>query len=292
MDGSAVSSSDLGPRTKLSGPPRLGMILVADSTPRKERPVDLSVKADGVVRKALRSSFESARTDDPDACKAEVLFDYALIENQKLVMTADRGEARMLMIGLAHCPRGEDVESFRTEFPESAHFGGTHGSTGPERLQELLDKLAVRTAEGLYGQVTMRHATDDEVLHALASSKRVGVLMEAASEAGERKLLAAVGDLVTLTRHAEAVVTLRAGGALGLIADGRREVLSALARMTEGHSLERHLVAINALGDIGGPEAARYLDTLAVGHPEPSIRELAREASKRAAGKGSSEDSP
>ena len=36
--------------------------------------------------------------------------------------------------------------------------------------------------------------------------------------------------------------------------------------MTEGPDEERHLIAVHAMGDIGGERAARYLDALAVGH--------------------------
>ena len=52
--------------------------------------------------------------------------------------------------------------------------------------------------------------------------------------------------------------------------------------MTEGPNTKRHFTAVQALGDIGGPNASRYLQSLAVGHPIASMRKLAREANARA----------
>ena len=107
--------------------------------------------------------------------------------------------------------------------------------------------------------------------------------MEAAIEAGERKLSKAVPDLIRLTRHHRSVVAMRAAAALGLIGSQQPEVLKALVAMVAGNDLERHVVAINALADVGGPRAVKYLQTLADGHPEASIRTLARHAKERAA---------
>ena len=56
----------------------------------------------------------------------------------------------------------------------------------------------------------------------------------------------------------------------------------ALAAMTEGPDAERHLIAVHALGDLGGRRALRYLETLAVGHPDAALRDVARDAAKRA----------
>ncbi len=88
-----------------------------------------------------------------------------------------------------------------------------------------------------------------------------------------------------LTANANTQVATRAGGALGLIAAGSTRltppevdgVIRALVRMTDGPEPERHLVAINSLADLGTPEAKRYLESLAVGHPAPALREVARE---------------
>ncbi len=264
--------------------PRLGVLMVSDLTHPGERPVDLSIELDAMVRAAFTAggSFTSAAEDDPTACKAEVSVFYAAIENGLVAPRAEAGEVRAAIGGNLFCPRDGEVEVFKTEFTGEERFGGDHGGDAPTRARALVAKLGERTASGLAGQLMMRHASDDEVIGALASSKAVGILMEAAGEAGERKLSQAVGHLSRLAHHDESAVALRAGAALGLLGAREPDVLRALAKMTEGPDQERHLVAIHALGDIGGPEAARYLDAIGVGHPEPVLRDLAREAARRA----------
>jgi HEAT repeat protein len=131
-------------------------------------------------------------------------------------------------------------------------------------------------AAALFGQLRMRHASDAQLRQALASSEHPGLLSEAASEAGERHLSDTVPDLVRLTANANARVATRAGAALGQIKSATPEVIRALVKMTEGADSEKHLVAIHALADLATPEAKRYLESLAVGHPSPLLREIAR----------------
>ncbi|MCB9728116.1 MAG: hypothetical protein H6746_06520 [Deltaproteobacteria bacterium] len=270
-----------------SAPP-LGPIFVADLTAPDQRPVDLALKADTLLRQALHADglFGSAANDDPAACGAEFQLFYAVLVNGEPDKDAEAGEARIGIEGVAHCPDPTSphhaTEAFKVSDEAGRAFGGEHGGTGPATLAALLDEQAPQLAARLYGQVLMRHASDARILEVLAHDQRPGLLMEAASEAGERKLTQAVPDLVRLTASDDDVTALRACAALGLLGDSRREVLAALARMTEGSDTERHLTALNALGDIGGEEAARYLDALAVGHPLVPIRDAARQAAQRA----------
>lgn len=267
----------------------IGAVFVSDLTPADKRPIDLSVRADSVVRKALigEGRFRSVSQDDPKACKADVQVYYALMVNGEPVVAAEAGLARVGMDARLYCPpaeEGGDFKTFAVEFDDEASFGGSEGKEGPAQLKMLLARLAPRVAAGLYGQLEMYGADDAAVEKALAESKDLGVLMEAAAEAGERKLEGATPHLVRLLGHQEEMVVLRAGAALGLIGKRDSDVVRALAKLTRGPVIERHLVAVNALGDIGGDEAARYLDAIAVGDPDPRIRELARMAAKRARG--------
>lgn len=270
--------------------PKVRTVLVADLTPADGRPVDLSLEADTELRKAFYADglFERATSDDPTACAAEVQLMYALLRNGEVDPTADRGTAGVVFEGELHCPKRPDGdqdldgETFRVSYNDEVPFGGEDQPAGEPALRALLPKLATRFAQALYGQVIVRHADDAKLLDALARDKREGVLMEASGEAGERKLAAALPHLIRLITHDDAAVALRAGAALGLIGRPEEPVLDALAKMTQGSDLERHLVAIHALGDIGGKRAARYLDTLAVGHPQEAIRDAARAAASRA----------
>jgi hypothetical protein len=271
--------------------PRLKAIIIADLTAPENRPVDLEAEEDKAVRGALTAPgrFHSALSKDPGACAIEVRTFYGLLVNGELTANADQGKAKLVMEAEAHCPtqgRSDgEVESYRTTLFREAPFSNVDGdpsTDGVARLRALLVPLSEQVAATLYGQVTIRHADDATVIEALTAAQPGGVLMEAAAEAGERKLVGALSRLVALTRHEDDVVVLRSGAALGLIGVAQEDVISALAEMTEGPDHERHLIAVHAMGDIGGRRAARYLDALAIGHPRPALREAARQAAKRA----------
>ena len=87
-----------------------------------------------------------------------------------------------------------------------------------------------------------------------------------------------------LTADGRDLVAIRAGAALGLLRSRDEDVIRALAHMTNGPNEEKHLVAINALGDIGGDSAVRYLRSIAEGHPNPALRDIARRAVARLTG--------
>jgi len=265
--------------------PRLADLRFADMTPPDVRPGDFPERAPELVSGAFftAGAFARAPEDDSAACSGEVVLGYGLVQNGKPVIKADAGEARAVLNAEVRCPSGErEPDTFRVELSESARFGGVDAVPWRHRLEEVVRTVSRRAAQTLNGQVRMRRASDAEVLEALAQDDHAGILVEAASEAGERGLKAAVPDLARLTTHDEELVAIRSGAALGLLGDGREEVVRALVKMTSGPSEERHLVAIHALGDIGGREALRYLDNLAVSHPNAALREIAREAAKKA----------
>jgi hypothetical protein len=273
--------------------PKLRKIIVDDMTEADRRPHDLGMTADMALREALKAkgNFAAAATSDTTACAAEFQVVYGLVLNGEVVSDAPVGQARVLLDGQIYCPKPvgvpslEQIETFRASLNDQMDFGERHEIGGKEALVTLLARSSKRMAAALYGQVIVRHASDHEIVDTLATTEHIGLLMEAASESGERKLAHAIGYLIKLTSHEESSVALRAGAALGLIAKGSEEILTSLARMTEGGDTERHLVAIHALGDIGGERAARYLDSMAIGHPLEPMRIAARGAAARARAK-------
>jgi len=91
-----------------------------------------------------------------------------------------------------------------------------------------------------------------------------------------RKSPAAVPALVTRLRDPDPDVVERAVGALAEIRDPRAvEPLIELTQRREGPFVAQ---LVRIIGDIGGSEAEAFLGTLAAGHPEPMVREAAREA--------------
>lgn len=270
-------------------PLRLAELAVADLVPEDVRVPGFQPIADQAIQAAFIDpghTFARAAADDAGACKAEVRVGYALIVNGRPVADADAGTARAVLEGELFCPdptRPSEVEAFRLTLDDERAFGGSAGGTSKARLEEVVRQVARDGADGLFGQARTRHADDATVLGNLAATAHgdaevhTGILSESASEAGERRLTLAVTDLVRLTAHPNTRVAVRAGAALGLLKVSTPEVLKALVKMTEGPVAQRHLVAIHALGDLGTPEARRYLDALATGHPDAALRELARE---------------
>lgn len=289
---SAPPGADTGSVTPPSGrhapAPRLSDLRFGDMTPPDVRPAGVPERGAELVSAAFFADDAFTRAPDGEvgACTGEVVLGYGLVRNGRPVIDADAGEARAVVNAEVRCPgEGKDEDTYRIELAEVQPFGGVDAAPWRERLEAAIATVARRAARALNGQIRMRHATDAEVLDALAHDEHAGILIEAASEAGERGLKAAVDDLARLTADDEPLVTLRAGAALGLLGDGREEVVRALVKMTDGPNEERHLVAIHALGDIGGEVALRYLDNLATGHPNVALREIAREAAKQARAK-------
>ena len=250
--------------------------------------MDLSARADRLIRGALLrpERFVSTDLEDHTACAAEIDLMYAWVVNGEVAVAAKAGVARMAVDAQVHClvPGGQhdDVDTFRTEIIDEAPYGGPGQAVGSEVLDALLERVAEAVGAQLYGQVRMRHASDAEVRAALRGESAVGVLMEAASEAGERGLTDVIDKLIELTEHTDETVVLRAASSLGRLSQGDEASVRALAKLTSGSDMERHLVAIQALGDIGDQRALRYLDTLTEGHPEPGIRQAARQSAVRA----------
>ncbi len=285
------STSCRGPsseRAVVGGQPKLRAVMVSDRTPQDHRPVDLSTRADQLIRGALLSPQRFASTDveDHSACAAEIDLMYAWVVNGQVEVDAAVGVARIAVDAQVHClvPGGgpEDVETFRTELVDEAPYGGAGQRPGKETLGVLLERVSAAVGAQLYGQVRMRHASDDEIRAALKPDGPAGVLMEAAAEAGERRLTGVLDDVIALTAHSDDTVVLRAAASIGRLSDGDEASARALAKLTSGSDTERHLVAIQALGDVGGAQALRYLDALTQGHPEAGIRNAARQAAARA----------
>jgi len=262
--------------------PRLGELRFVDLTPAEIRPEPIPSLVADLVKQAMEADFERAEAD-PSACRAEIKIGYTLLVNRQPVLTADAGDAHALFEGELYCPLPgarpglAEVDFFSVKLDTQRSFGGVNGGSANERLLEALRAVIGDGAAGLYGQARLRHAPDAELRTTLATSEHLGLLAEAASEAGERQLVDVVSDLVRLSAHPNLRVATRAGAALGLLKVATPEVIKALVRMTDGAEPDKHLIAIHALADLGTPEARRYLESLALGHPSPALRDIARE---------------
>ena len=244
---------------------------LAVDTPDSQATVETALLRAGAFRRDPKSK----------GCRAEVGVFYAISKNGKLVKSAEVGTALVGVEAMVHCPRSDAYETFRVELKDSKDFK----NMSPERLgavfEGLLKQVARDATDQLVGQIIVRPLPDEQLLTILRKQEGEGKLMEAAIEAGERRLHEAIPDLIRLTRHESGVVRLRAAAALGLLKVSDEAVIRALARLTEGSNREQIVVAVAALSDIGGPKALRYLDNIGVSHPEEVVRALARAGAEK-----------
>jgi hypothetical protein len=143
----------------------------------------------------------------------------------------------------------------------------------------LLRRLSMSALRALDQRVTISRGSEDVVLAGL-DARDAGVQAYAIEQVGERGLASATPRLVKLLANEDAELRLRAIGALGLL---RAPVATApLAKLAGGNEHPREIAAaINALADIGTPEARRYLESVRDTSLFDDVKRLADEALAR-----------
>jgi hypothetical protein len=138
-----------------------------------------------------------------------------------------------------------------------------------------LDRALARAVADLEEQARAEGASDAELVASLSSGDpdradlALRLLVERKSPAAVDPLLARLGD-------PQPEEVLRAASALAAIGDPR--AAPALIEAASRRDPEFVARIATALGDLGGPEAEAYLFTAAAGHPDPGVRDAAREA--------------
>jgi len=195
----------------------------------------------------------------------------SLLDARPLVQGGGASQVEAL-VGLS-VTVGEEGEGAR----EVARYAETvrAGEGSRETLQRAIEGAASRAAAALALGFAESAKPDSAVVRDLDSADtRLRDL--AVRVLADRKNSAAVPALLQRLSDPDTEVVERAVGALAQIRDPRAVgPLIALTQRREGPFVTQLVLII---GDIGGPEAIAYLDTLASGHPDPSVRKAAREA--------------
>ena len=123
----------------------------------------------------------------------------------------------------------------------------------------------------LRAEVVLRE--DEGVLRGLKTGV-LGEVSQSIAEVIRRKLREATPILLERLQDPQPI-SLEAIGALGVL--GGVEELPALAKLTGRREPEILQAALFAMDSIGGPEAMRYLSTIAEGHASAGVRQLARD---------------
>jgi hypothetical protein len=142
----------------------------------------------------------------------------------------------------------------------------------------LMECALDRAARGLIDKQAVRRGDQAAVLRALDGDDPA-VRQVAFGVIAERKLRGAVPRLFELLSSDD---ELKRDGAIGaLVALREQSAVPRLIDLAQFRDLDMMRRIIDAVGAIGGEEAAGYLDVVANGHDVPAVRELAAEALER-----------
>ena len=269
-----------------------------DLTPPALRLVDLSGDVDGIVRQSFDRTKRillppPAATGAPAGAPSGTSADgydlgvgilYVLLVEGQPVAAAAKGTVTVIAnadMGRRSAGRvPETYEAVATiEVPYDPATDGPLEPIARRQVERAVDDARTR----LVARLRLAGGSDAAVL-AMLHDADPAVRAAAAREAGERRLKDAAAAIAPALADDDRELRQAALGALGRIGD--RSVVPAVARLTQGMDAEEIRLAVFALGDIGGPEARRYLETIAYSHPMPEIRHVAEAALDDESGDG------
>jgi HEAT repeat protein len=148
-------------------------------------------------------------------------------------------------------------------------------SSPRDAWRRALAAAAQRSAEGL--AIGLRaEAKSTDGLVADLGSKDLRVREHAVRVLGEHRASEAVPALLAQLQREDARLAHRVVATLAQIGDPR--AVPALIDLSQSTDPTAGLRIVRFIGDIGGAEAEGYLLTLSSGHPDPRMRQAAREA--------------
>jgi len=253
--------------------------VVKDVTSEAARPAVLDTQA---VRAALEAQqremgvFVFPQPSQQGACKERLVLrvDTELDEDVK----EGQGVARAAVVVVIE-PVSPGAKETRLE---AVGGGEMLYGLGEKDVGRIYTELVARTAKDLvFGIVELerlRQADAKAVMAGLGSTQR-DTRLAAATVAAERRLREAVPALIERLSDPDEEIRDRALGALVEIGD--RRAVGPLTRLTQFRDIERMHKIIDAVASLGGEEARAYLELVASGHEEATVRQLAREGLAR-----------
>ena len=244
-----------------------------DLTIKKERPqVDNSKLATWIISEWKRSKLfrlahtETESADVGDTHELKVAFLYGFINpDGHAVMTLDKGGLFMCAanISLSIFPAGGAPQVITVTRKKTLPVDV--GDTGGEKAQELFRVcVAGVLSEGrleLEQRLQVTRVTDVKLLQLIkASNADDPALPYLVMEAGERRLKSASPALTVLLKSASLDLKLKLSATLGMLGDPT--TIPDLAALVSKGDPEVINIALEAIGDIGGPVAIKYLKSI------------------------------
>jgi hypothetical protein len=266
-----------------SGAPRSAVVgvSVAEGLPAS-RLAELGIGPEDLRLAALRSlaalpGFEAPSAEPPRGARlfraTVALLEARLVRRPVADGPAESAVSRWeVLLDLDLAPPGESSSARDTaRWAEAVR----EGEDPRAALRRAIDGAARKAAASLALALAEAEKPDAQVIADLESGD-ARVRDFAVRVLADRRNPAAVAPLVARLRDPDPDVVDRAVGALAQIRDPRAvEPLIDLTRRREGPYVAQ---LVRIIGDIGGPEAEAFLQTMAAGHPEPAVRQAAREA--------------
>jgi len=263
------SGEDEAEPVKRVVPPLHVTIIAVDRTNSSERPADMSAAVQGLAEAAAKRAGFTV-VEDGHSGTAEVF--YAVVKDGKPDPKAERGTVAW---GVSVMVRVEDEQGLGEVF---------EGRRGDERpfikatvpdLKAAFDSLLGEALEGAFRDVAM------QIKYVSADAKTCEAALTAQHPEERWAALRRLGDLgskesaqpiIDILDGADELTTAIAVGVLARLKSAR--AVPVLAKLAEGPSPDRATLIVNALAEIGGPEARKYLELIGASHPNEVIRKL------------------
>jgi hypothetical protein len=171
-----------------------------------------------------------------------------------------------------------DAKGRRTDAPRTEAFIGEalpDGVAPGTSLRDLVARVTGEVAADLARQIRPKYAEDDALVGFLGR-KDDSLLRHTIPEARKRRLKATETPLIAILKHKERELVNLAASALGDV--GSEKAVPALIDAGSRVQPIDRLPVLYALGQIGGPQAEVYLETLISGTEHPPLKRAAEQA--------------
>ncbi len=143
--------------------------------------------------------------------------------------------------------------------------------------EALVESAVAETFRRLARALELRRASEKAILSALGSTDEAEV-RAAMAAAGTRRLRSAVEPLSAIIRAPDTPTTVVLAAVGALVEIGDPEGAGAIIDAVDNQPPEFWPQIMFAVARLGGPTAEGFLFTVAQGHRDPRLRELARQA--------------
>lgn len=255
----------------------LSAILVAELSTNADRPAGFSAAIEDVVRETWKAPGALAWAPDRPGVdggfEVRAAYIVQLLDGDEPRPDAKSGTLYVALRAEAERRvRGATLEQYRDEQRREVAWDGS-APLAPAVEGMLRD--VTRVGKGrLEARIRAHHVDDAELLRLLrdgAGAER----SQAAVEAGERKLEAAVPLLIDALESDDTALVEQVAMTLGRLHDER--AVRPLAGLTSSNEEDVLRAAVYALGDLDTDLSRRYLTEMAESHAHALVRNLARE---------------